>query len=58
MITNQEAIRQLDEVITQYEEIAAKPRVAPSAAKVEEIYMRHVLILFFWPGSLCHAGPA
>ena len=40
MITNQEAIRQLDDVITQYEEITSKHRVAPSAAKVEEIYTR------------------
>jgi hypothetical protein len=46
MLTNQEAIRHLDDVITQYEEITSKRRVTPSAAEVEEIYTRLLAAVF------------
>jgi hypothetical protein len=40
MITNQEAIRHLDDVISQYEEVVEKSRANPPDVKADEIYLR------------------
>jgi hypothetical protein len=40
MITNDEAIRHLDDVISQYQEVIGKRRSTPSEGELQEVYVR------------------